>query len=59
MEATPVNRTFRLVLGVTYVGLGIFMFFKPILSLPPWDLILSLAFITYGAWRIYRSMMMK
>ncbi len=55
MEATPVSRTFRMVLGVTYVGLGVYMIFNPLLALPTWDLILSLAFILYGLWRVYRS----
>jgi hypothetical protein len=54
MNANPVNRVFRLVLGLTYVLLGVFIYIKKVIP-EPWDLLLSLAFILYGSWRIYRA----
>jgi hypothetical protein len=57
MDAETIRRFFLLLLGLTYIGLGIFMFIKKVIPLSPWGEILSLAFILYGSWRAYRALM--
>ena len=49
---------FLLLLGLTYIGVGIFMWIKKVLP-SPWGEILSLLFILYGSWRAYRALMKK
>lgn len=50
------GKIFLFLLGLTYIGIGVFIFIKHILD-SPWCEILSVLFIVYGVWRIYRSLM--
>ncbi len=59
MDAEAIRRLFLLILGLTYIGLGIFMFIKKVIPLSPWGEILSAAFVLYGAFRVYRALMKK
>jgi hypothetical protein len=58
MDGGIIRQIFLLVLGLTYIGLGIFIFFKKILA-SPWSEIAAILFIAYGAWRVSRSLMKK
>jgi hypothetical protein len=55
MDADTIRRLFLLLLGLTYIGLGIFMLIKNIIPSSPWDEVLSVAFVLYGAFRTYRA----
>lgn len=52
------GKIFLFLLGVTYIGIGVYIFSKRILE-PPWSEILSILFVVYGMWRVYRSLMKK
>lgn len=58
MDGSTIRQVFLLALGVTYIGLGVFIFFKKIVA-SPWSEILALLFIAYGSWRSYRALMKK
>jgi len=58
MEVNPIRQGFLLILGLTYIGLGIFIYLKKIVA-SPWSEILALLFIAYGSWRSYRALMKK
>jgi hypothetical protein len=58
MNDNPVNRVFRLVLGLTYILMGVMIYIKDVLP-APWGLILALAFSVYGCWRIIRTFQVK
>lgn len=55
MDADTIRRLFLLLLGLTYIGLGIFMFVRNIIPSSQWDEVLSVAFVLYGAFRTYRA----
>ncbi len=53
-------RIFHILLGLTYIGLGIFMYLRRMIPISTgWQIVLSMAFIAYGIWRIYRSGQVK
>ncbi|MEP6794790.1 MAG: hypothetical protein ABJB16_10725 [Saprospiraceae bacterium] len=52
------GRVFLFLLGLTYIGIGVYIFSKRILDFP-WSEILSILFVVYGMWRVYRSFMKK
>ncbi|MFZ1678289.1 MAG: hypothetical protein WAT91_13505 [Saprospiraceae bacterium] len=52
------GRVFLFLLGLTYIGIGVYIFSKRILD-SPWSEILSILFVVYGTWRVYRSFMKK
>jgi hypothetical protein len=54
MTDNPVNRVFRLILGLTYIVMGVFLYIKQVVP-APWGLVLGIAFAVYGSWRIYRT----
>jgi hypothetical protein len=54
MNDNIVRRLFLLLLGLTYIGLGIFIYFKKVI-VSPWGEILAIMFFAYGSWRVYRS----
>ena len=56
MDADKIRRLFLLLLGVTYIGLGIFIFIKKVIPVSPWGEILSLVFVLYGFYRVYRAL---
>ncbi len=56
MNPDKIRMLFLVALGVTYMGLGIFMFVKNVIPYSPWGEILYAAFVIYGAWRIYRAL---
>jgi hypothetical protein len=53
-----IRKGFLLLLGVCYVALGIFLFFRKVIGLFPWDQILAGLFVIYGSWRMYRAIKM-
>jgi hypothetical protein len=55
MDAGKIRRVFLFLLGLTYIGLGIFMFVKKVIPISPWGEILCLMFVLYGSWRTYRA----
>jgi len=59
MDAEKIRQIFLLVLGLTYMGLGIFMLVKKVIPSSPWGEILCLMFVLYGAWRAYRAVTIK
>ncbi len=56
MDPEKIKRFFLVALGLTYIGLGIFMFVKNIIPYSPWGEILYILFVVYGAWRVYRAL---
>ncbi len=56
MDPEKIRRFFLVALGLTYIGLGIFMFVYKIVPYSPWGEILYALFVVYGAWRVYRAM---
>ncbi len=56
MDADKIRRLFLLLLGVTYIGLGFFIFIKKVIPVSPWGEILSLVFVLYGSYRVYRAL---
>jgi len=58
MNVGIIRQVFLLLLGLTYIGLGIFIFIKKVIE-SPWSEILSIMFVVYGSWRAYRSFMKK
>ncbi|MEP6647710.1 MAG: hypothetical protein ABJC12_11535 [Saprospiraceae bacterium] len=50
------GKLFLFLLGLTYIGTGVYIFVRRILE-SPWSEILSIMFIVYGLWRVYRSFM--
>jgi hypothetical protein len=59
MDADKIRKIFLLVLGLTYIGLGIFMYIKQVVPISPWGEILSIAFVLYGSWRVFRALAKK
>jgi hypothetical protein len=59
MDAEKIRQIFLLLLGATYIGLGIFMYVKKVIPISPWGEILCLMFVIYGSWRAYRAVMKK
>ncbi len=55
MDVSRIRQVFLLILGLTYIGLGFFIFLKKIIE-TPWGEILGLLFASYGLWRVYRSL---
>ncbi|HZV68866.1 MAG TPA: hypothetical protein VFG10_04950 [Saprospiraceae bacterium] len=54
---SPISgRAFLFLLGLTYIGIGVYIFIRQVLD-SPWSEILSIMFVVYGLWRIYRSFM--
>ncbi len=56
MNVGIIRQIFLLLLGLTYIGLGIYFFIRKIID-SPWSEILSVLFVVYGSWRVYRSFM--
>jgi len=59
MDGDKIRQVFLLVLGLTYIGLGIFIFVKKVFPVSPWGEAISLIFVVYGSWRTYRAIMKK
>jgi len=58
MDAIVIRRIFFLVLGLTYIVAGTFIYIRKMLP-APWGIILLIAFVGYGAWRMYRAFNLK
>jgi len=58
MNDSIVRRLFLLLLGLTYIGLGVFIYLKKVI-VSPWGEILAIMFFAYGSWRAYRSVIRK
>jgi F0F1-type ATP synthase assembly protein I len=56
MDADKIRQLFLLLLGATYIGVGIFILIKKVIPVSPWGEILSLVFILYGSFRVYRAL---
>jgi hypothetical protein len=59
MDADKIRQAFLLVLGLTYIGVGVFIFIKKAIPYSPWGEILALLFVLYGSWRSYRALKKK
>ncbi|MEO6132337.1 MAG: hypothetical protein ABIQ02_10850 [Saprospiraceae bacterium] len=55
MSSLP-GKLFLFLLGLTYIGIGVYLFFRRVID-SPYSEILSVMFVVYGSWRIYRSIM--
>ena len=55
MDGGTLKQVFLLLLGLTYIALGVFIFLKKIIE-SPWGEILGILFAGYGLWRVYRSL---
>ena len=58
MNAGTIRQIFLLVLGLTYIVLGVYIFLKKVIA-TPWSEILALLFVVYGIWRTYRAITKK
>ncbi len=58
MDGGTLRQVFLLLLGLTYIGLGVFIFLKKVIA-SPWSEILAFLFVAYGSWRSYRALMKK
>ena len=56
MNGSIIRQVFLLTLGLIYIGLGVYIFIIKVIG-SPWSEILSVLFIVYGLWRVYRSFM--
>jgi len=56
MDAEKIRQAFLLLLGLTYIGVGVFIFLKKAIPYSPWGEILSVMFVLYGSWRSYRAL---
>ena len=54
-----IRQLFLLLLGLTYIGVGIFIFIKKVIPVSPWGEILALVFVLYGSFRAYRALRIK
>jgi len=59
MDGDTIRQVFLLLVGLTYIGLGIFMFIKKVIPVSPWGDVISVIFVVYGSWRTYRAIMKK
>jgi len=59
MEGSRIRQIFILLLGLTYMAMGVFIFIRKVVPYSPWGELLSLLFVVYGAWRCYRAVTMK
>jgi len=50
---------FLVALGVTYMGMGIFIYRSDVIPVKPWGTVLAILFVAYGAWRAYRGLTLK
>ncbi len=53
-----IRRLFYLILGLTYIVAGIYIFMQKILP-APWGTVLLITFLLYGSWRMYRAFKLK
>ncbi len=56
MDPEKIRKYFLVILGLTYIVLGIFMFLKNIIPYSPWGEILYALFVVYGSWRVIRAL---
>ncbi len=54
MNAGSIRQVFLLILGLTYIGFGVYIFIKKIIG-SPWSEVLGVVFVIYGAWRTFRA----
>jgi hypothetical protein len=47
-----------LILGLTYLIAGVFIYIRKILP-APWGMVLLIVFTVYGTWRMYRAFKLK
>jgi hypothetical protein len=48
---------FRIVLGLAYIAMGVYVYSKREMLNSPWLIVLSCLFVIYGIWRIARSVL--
>lgn len=53
------RQVFLVALGLTYIGMGVFIYLSDVIPTPPWGTVLAVLFIGYGAWRVYRGFNLK
>jgi hypothetical protein len=58
MDGGAIRQVFLFLLGLTYIIIGVYIFWRKVIS-SPWSEILAVAFVAYGSWRVYRSFMKK
>ena len=56
MNGGTIRQFFLLLLGLTYIGIGVYIFWKKVID-TPWSEIMAVVFIAYGSWRSYRAIM--
>jgi hypothetical protein len=59
MDADKIRQAFFLLIGLIYIGVGVFIFVKKAIPYSPWGEILSLMFVLYGSWRAFRTLKKK
>ena len=52
------KKIFGFILGIVYIAVGVFCYFKIGLE-KPWREILMILFLMYGSWRLYRAYSLK
>lgn len=58
MNGDAIRQSFLFLLGLIYIGVGFFIFWRKIID-APWNEILAILFIAYGSWRFYRGLTNK
>lgn len=58
MDAIAIRRIFLLVLGLTYLIAGVYIYIRKMLP-APWGMVLLIVFTVYGCWRMYRAFKLK
>ncbi len=59
MDGTRIRQVFLVALGLTYIGMGVFIYLSEVIPTPPWGTVLAVLFIGYGVWRTYRGVTLK
>lgn len=59
MNPNRIRQLFLLLLGLTYIGMGCFIYLADVIPSPPWGLVLGVMFVAYGSWRSYRAIRMN
>lgn len=54
-----IRKIFYVLLGLSYIVLGLFVWIKQLVGRYPFDHIFSIACIAYGIWRIYRGIQLR
>lgn len=58
MDGSIIRKVFLVLLGLTYIGLGVFIAISKVIE-SPWGEVLGIIFGAYGSWRVFRALTKK